>query len=188
MVGSVVTPEDVLQSLMNDGTIDSFRVKIINQLKGNVRFSALIFQEELKSNTITMVEQSKVLNTPGAEKQSKRELFDALRRDLESQVLEKASKAVWELILNNNGLGKEISEVVEKVYRRLSGIELPPPPPPPPPPMALAADENSVREGDGLKDSEMGESSARKRTFREMNAQDSRETAVNGAGVHHPVA
>ncbi|KAK8951718.1 hypothetical protein KSP39_PZI003524 [Platanthera zijinensis] len=177
MVGSVVTPEDVLQSLMNDGTIDAFRVKIINQLKGN---------EELKSNTITMVEQSKVLNTPGAEKQSKRELFDALRRDLESQVLEKASKAVWELILNNNGLGKEISEVVEKVYRRLSGFELPPPLPPPP--IALAADENSVREGDGLKDSEMGESSARKRLFCEMNAQDSRETAENGAGVHHPVA
>lgn len=30
-----------------------------------------------------MVEQSKVLNTPGAEKQTKRELFDSLRQELE---------------------------------------------------------------------------------------------------------
>ena len=40
-------------------------------------------QEELKNYTLSMVEQSKVLNTPGAEKQTKRELFDALRQELE---------------------------------------------------------------------------------------------------------
>nr|DAD33132.1 TPA_asm: hypothetical protein HUJ06_011983 [Nelumbo nucifera] len=81
MGSSVVTPEDVLESLMNDGTIDALRLKIINQLKAN---------EELKNNTITMVEQSKVLNTPGAEKQTKRELFDALRRELEQNI-----NAIW---------------------------------------------------------------------------------------------
>ena len=31
-------------------------------------------------------------------------------------MLEKASKSVWELILDSNGLGKEISEMVEKVF------------------------------------------------------------------------
>ncbi|XP_077218338.1 antigenic heat-stable protein [Tasmannia lanceolata] len=116
MTSPVVTPEDVLESLMNDGTIDAIRLKIINQLKAN---------EELKNNTITMVEQSNVLNTPGAERKTKRELFDALRRELETPVLEKASKSVWELILDNDGLGKEISEMVEKVYCRLSGHEPP---------------------------------------------------------------
>ncbi|CAN0897244.1 hypothetical protein LINGRAHAP2_LOCUS19011 [Linum grandiflorum] len=69
---SVINPEDVLECLMNDGTIDALR-------------------------------------TP---------------------VLEKASKSVWELILDNNGLGKEISETVEKVFCRLSGQELPLFPPP----------------------------------------------------------
>ncbi|KAM3752382.1 hypothetical protein ACB098_03G014300 [Castanea mollissima] len=113
---SVITPEDVLESLMNDGTIDALRLKIINQLKAN---------EELKNTTIKMAEQSKVLNTPGAEKQTKRELFDALRQELEAPVLEKASKSVWELILDSNGLGKEISEMVEKVFSRLSGREPP---------------------------------------------------------------
>ncbi|KAM7273106.1 hypothetical protein ACFE04_027770 [Oxalis oulophora] len=113
---SLITPEDVLDSLMNDGTIDALRLKIINQLKAN---------EELKSTTITMAEQSKVLNTPGAEKQTKRELFDALRQELETPVLEKASKSAWELILDDNGLGKEISETVEKVFCRLSGREPP---------------------------------------------------------------
>ncbi|MFS7978855.1 hypothetical protein Hanom_Chr10g00920361 [Helianthus anomalus] len=72
-----------------------------------------------------MVEQSKVLNTPGAEKQTKRELFDALRQELETPVLEKASKSVWELILDGNGLGREINETVEKVFCRLSGREPP---------------------------------------------------------------
>lgn len=112
----IITPEDVLESLMNDGTIDAIRLKIITQLKAN---------EELKNNTIKMVEQSKVLNTPGAEKQTKRELFDALRQELEMSVLEKASKSVWELILDNNGLGKEISETVERVFCQLSGREPP---------------------------------------------------------------
>ncbi|KAJ7977865.1 Antigenic heat-stable 120 kDa protein [Quillaja saponaria] len=113
---SVITPEDVLESLMNDGTIDALRLKIINQLKAN---------EELKNTTTKMAEQSKVLNTPGAEKQTKRELFDALRQELEAPVLEKASKSVWELILDNNGLGREISETVERVFCRLSGQEPP---------------------------------------------------------------
>jgi len=36
MDSSVITPEDVLESLMNDGTIDAIRLKIINQLKANV--------------------------------------------------------------------------------------------------------------------------------------------------------
>lgn len=113
---SVISPDDVLQTLMNDGTIDAIRLKIITQLKAN---------EELKNNTIKMVEQSKVLNTPGAEKQTKRELFDALRQELESSVLEKASKSVWELILDQKGIGKDINETVEKVFCRLSGREPP---------------------------------------------------------------
>ncbi|XP_016560729.2 uncharacterized protein LOC107860045 isoform X3 [Capsicum annuum] len=113
---SFITPEDVMGTLMNDGTIDSMRLKIITQLKAN---------EELKNTTIKMVEQSRVLNTPGAEKQTKRELFDALRQELETSVLEKASKSVWELILDNNGIGKEISETVEQVFCRLSGREAP---------------------------------------------------------------
>ncbi|XP_020588478.1 uncharacterized protein LOC110030216 [Phalaenopsis equestris] len=174
MGGSVIKPEDVLESLMNDGTIDAIRLKIINQLKGN---------EELKRNTITMVEQSKVLNTSGAEKQTKRELFDALRQELETPVLEKASKAVWELILDNNGLGKEISEVVERVYRRLSGIELPTPPPS----AAEPVNGDEVKE-ENVKGSDVAESSAKKRTFGEMNAQDIAQTLPNESGDNHPMA
>ncbi|RAL48069.1 hypothetical protein DM860_017860 [Cuscuta australis] len=113
---SVITPEEVLETMMNDGTIDAIRLKIITHLKAN---------EELKNTTIKMVEQSKVLNTPGAEKQTKRELFDALRQELETSVLEKASKSVWELILDQNGIGKEISGTVEDVFCRLSGRESP---------------------------------------------------------------
>ncbi|KAK7858216.1 hypothetical protein CFP56_013798, partial [Quercus suber] len=51
---------------------------------------------------------SKVLNTPGAEKQTKRELFDALRQELEAPMLEKASKSVWELILTVMVWGRKL--------------------------------------------------------------------------------
>nr|XP_023873717.1 uncharacterized protein LOC111986314 [Quercus suber] len=95
MGSSVISPEDVLESLMNDGAIDAIRLKIINQPRAN----------EIASNLL-VVETGKglLLKTP---------------------VLERASKSVWELMLDNNGLGKEISETVEKVFCRLSGSEPP---------------------------------------------------------------
>lgn len=40
-------------------------------------------------------------------------------------VLEKASKSVWDLILEKDGLGKEINETVERVFCHLSGQEPP---------------------------------------------------------------
>ncbi|WOL19120.1 hypothetical protein Cni_G27917 [Canna indica] len=180
MDSRIITPEDVLESLMNDGTIDSIRLKILNQLKAN---------EELKNNTITMVEQSRVLNTPGAEKQTKRELFDSLRRELETPVLEKASRAVWELIVDDNGLGKEISETVEKTFCRLSGCELPPPSQP----TTSDAQEQEKEKGtteteeEKVTEIEMSESS-RKRTFSEMTVQEGTMLVANGTSDHPPVA
>ncbi|KAJ0254482.1 Antigenic heat-stable protein [Hirschfeldia incana] len=151
---SVITPEDVLESLMNDGTIDALRLKIINQLKAN---------EELKSTTIKMAEESKVLNTPGAEKQTKRELFDALRQELEGPVLEKASKSVWELILEKDGLGKEINETVERVFYRLSGRE--------PPLFSSSNVENQmvVEKETETKETSSSNTEAKKRSLSEVN-------------------
>ncbi|XVE63120.1 hypothetical protein DITRI_Ditri06bG0174400 [Diplodiscus trichospermus] len=172
---SVITPEDVLESLMNDGTIDALRLKIINQLKAN---------EELKNTAIKMAEQSKVLNTPGAEKQTKRELFDALRQELEAPVLERASKSVWELILDGNGLGKEISETVERVFCRLSGRE--------PPLFSHPNDErqpekevkDEKRKG---KEKENSNSKSKKRSFSDMNAEGS-AAEVAGKSSDTPAA
>ncbi|XVF41775.1 hypothetical protein PTKIN_Ptkin01aG0307200 [Pterospermum kingtungense] len=170
---SVITPEDVLESLMNDGTIDALRLKIINQLKAN---------EELKNTTIKMAEQSKVLNTPGAEKQTKRELFDALRQELETPVLERASKSVWELILDSDGLGKEISETVERVFCKLSGKE--------PPLFPQSNDETQPQRGvedekrkgkekENGNEKESTKSKLKKRRFSDMNA-ERRATEVAG--------
>ncbi|KAJ6434572.1 hypothetical protein OIU84_018144 [Salix udensis] len=179
---SIITPEDVLESLMNDGTIDALRLKIINQLKANARLSpfspffvivAMNFHlgfEELKNTAIRMAEQSKVLNTPGAEKQTKRELFDALRQELEAPVLEKASRSVWELILDSNGLGKEISETVERVYCRLSGQEPPLFPQPnaeTQPDKGCKGREEKEEESDSQK--EKSSSNSKKRSRREMS-------------------
>jgi hypothetical protein len=40
-------------------------------------------QEEIKNYTSELVGTSKVLNSPGAENKSRKELFDALRKELE---------------------------------------------------------------------------------------------------------
>ncbi|KAL6532537.1 hypothetical protein OROGR_014507 [Orobanche gracilis] len=160
MGSPVITPEDVLETLMNDGTIDAIRLKIINQLKAN---------EELKSNTIKMVEQSKVLKTPGAEKQTKRELFDALRQELETPVLEKASRSVWELILDQHSLGKEICDTVERVFCQLSGREPP-----------LFPDLGSQSQPEREKEATPS-SSSKKRSFSDMSKDETDGVALEPA-------
>ncbi|MCO5550131.1 hypothetical protein L7F22_003612 [Adiantum nelumboides] len=94
-----VTPQE---SLMMDGTCGDLRHKIINQLK---------HKKELKKYTTSMVEQSQTLNTPGAEKKSKRDLFVSLKHKLEGPVLERASKEAWGLNLSKEGFEKEIMEM-----------------------------------------------------------------------------
>ena len=84
-------------------------------------------------------------------------------------VLEKASKAVWDLILDSGGLGKEITETVEKVFFRLSGIDMMPPPP-----SAAGAhqekDDMAVDEGEKSKEMDSFQpSSSKKRPFSEIN-------------------
>ncbi|KAF3336274.1 hypothetical protein FCM35_KLT18860 [Carex littledalei] len=167
----VVAPEDVLESLMNDGTVDAIRMKVISQLKAN---------EDMKRDTMAMVEQSKTLNTPGAEKQSKRDLFDALRKELETPVLEKASKAVWEIISGSDGLGKEITDTVERVFFRLSGLtELPAAP-------ALATNNPPQEENGELGERPSSSSSRRKRSFDDAELHESGDADAdalpNGTG------
>jgi len=84
-------------------------------------------------------------------------------------VLEKASKAVWDLILDSGGLGKEITETVEKVFFRLSGVDMMPPPP-----SAAGAhqekDDMAVDEDEKSKEMDSFQpSSSKKRPFSEIN-------------------
>ncbi|MBA0860171.1 hypothetical protein Goshw_014737, partial [Gossypium schwendimanii] len=135
--------------------------------------------------------QSKVLNTSGAEKQTKRELFDALRQELETPVLEMASKSVWELILDSNGLGKEISETVERVFCKLSGRE----PPLFPhsndvvllPGKAVGDEKRKGKEKDCENEKENSKSKSRKRSFNDMNAEGS-ATDITGKPSDTPAA
>lgn len=85
-------------------------------------------------------------------------------------VLEKASKAVWELILDNGGLGKEITDTVEKVFCRLSGIDMMPPPPPSAAGAHQEKDDMAIDEGEKSKEMDSFEpSSSRKRPFSDIN-------------------
>ena len=103
-------------------------------------------------------------------------------------VLEKASKSVWELILDGNGLGKEISETVERVYHRLSGLDLPVLPPQSETAGVARAEVNRGEESETFKEAETPKSSARKRSFGDMSMQDGAETVANGCSDQPTVA
>lgn len=97
-------------------------------------------------------------------------------------VLEKASKSVWELILDNNGLGKEINETVERVFCRLSGREAPLFP--------ISNDENQRdkethnekgKENEN-KNKENSNSASKKRSFNAMNLGEGADEVGNFSG------
>ncbi|KAK9724196.1 hypothetical protein RND81_05G054900 [Saponaria officinalis] len=130
----IISPEDVVECLMNDATIDSLRLKIINHLKSNVTFLLFLL----------------ILRAP---------------------VLEKASKSVWDLILDDSGLRKEISETVERVFCRLSGRE---------PPLFPASTSEGQQQPQQQKEQDENQGSgAKKRTFSEMA--EGVENTVNGS-------
>lgn len=102
-------------------------------------------------------------------------------------VLEKASKAVWELILDNGGLGKEITETVEKVFCRLSGIDVMPPPASTS--GAPQEKQTNMAVEEGQKDMEMDasepSSSSRKRPFSDISVKGAGAIPNGGATYQH---
>jgi hypothetical protein len=102
-------------------------------------------------------------------------------------VLEKASKSVWDLILDNNGLGKEINEMVEKVFCRLSGRE--PPLFPLPDGETRPNKETQNEKGKGKEfanednpEKENSPSLSKKRSFSEMNAEGGAYESASRSG------
>ncbi|KAK9905040.1 hypothetical protein WJX75_008393 [Coccomyxa subellipsoidea] len=103
--------EAVLKRIMDDGTFDNLRMKVVAQLKKN---------EELKKFTEEKVLNSKTLQTESARKMQKPELFQKLRKELENAVLEQALKATWE-ILSDESVG--MPELIEtKVHEALCSV------------------------------------------------------------------
>lgn len=104
-------------------------------------------------------------------------------------VLEKASKSVWELILDNNGLGKEISEMVEKVFCRLSGREPPLFPLPDAETWPSKEIQNEKGKGKGKefanenhKEKENSPSASKKRSFSDMNVEGGAYESASRSG------
>lgn len=96
-------------------------------------------------------------------------------------MLEKASKSVWELILDGNGLGKEISETVERVFCRLSGREPPLFPLPSNetrPHNETSNDKGKRTEMENEVEKEKLNSASKKRNFTDMNAGEENEAVI----------
>ncbi|CAL8464308.1 g3843 [Coccomyxa elongata] len=87
--------EAVLKKIMDDGTFDELRQKLVEHLKKN---------EELQQFTQDKVLNSKTLQAESARKMSKKDLFDNLRKELENTVLEQALKATW-AVLGDDAIG-----------------------------------------------------------------------------------
>lgn len=100
-----------------------------------------------------------------------------------ASVLEKASKSVWDLILDNTGLGKEISETVERVFCRLSGQEPPlfPLPNGEPEPDKEADSRKEKGKGKQKENENSNSHTPKKRSFGEINLEGADETATRSS-------
>ncbi|KAF5195751.1 hypothetical protein FRX31_014662 [Thalictrum thalictroides] len=72
-VTKLISAEEVISKLKDDGDFDKLRLKIIKKVKEN---------EELRNNIIATVKQSAALNRAGAEKFKPRELSDAIHEEI----------------------------------------------------------------------------------------------------------
>ncbi|BDA49820.1 hypothetical protein COCOBI_14-4400 [Coccomyxa sp. Obi] len=103
--------EAVLKKIMDDGTFDELRQKLVEHLKKN---------EELQHFTQEKVLNSKTLQAESARKMSKKDLFDNLRKELENTVLEQALQATWE-VLGDKAIG--MPELIDtKVHEALCAV------------------------------------------------------------------
>uniref|UniRef100_A0A7S0QPS2 Uncharacterized protein n=1 Tax=Pyramimonas obovata TaxID=1411642 RepID=A0A7S0QPS2_9CHLO len=107
-MGEPAKSSNVLDSMMENGTFDKFRENIVNQLKDN---------EELRSYTSDLVKKSQTLNAADARGQQKKILFEKLRSEIENKVMERASEAAWDILLSEEGIGKEIKEKVDEMMQ-----------------------------------------------------------------------
>ncbi|KAK9825975.1 hypothetical protein WJX74_002460 [Apatococcus lobatus] len=88
--------EAVLKKVMDDGSFDKMRHKVIDQIKQN---------KDIVSRSEQLVRSSKALSAPGAGARTKKDLFDAIRRELEEEVLNEAVKAAWEILTTSTRCG-----------------------------------------------------------------------------------
>lgn len=107
----VVSKEEVITKLKDDGDFDRLRLKIIRKLKDN---------EELRQHIISIVKQSEVLNRAGAENMKPRQLSDVIYEEVGENVMSHISDSLWQIIRSSDGMKGEIMETVQSVYDKLA--------------------------------------------------------------------
>uniref|UniRef100_A0A7N0TX62 BOD1/SHG1 domain-containing protein n=1 Tax=Kalanchoe fedtschenkoi TaxID=63787 RepID=A0A7N0TX62_KALFE len=106
----VITKEEVIAKLKDDGDFDRLRLEIIRRLKDN---------DELRNSIATVVKQSAVLNQAGSENMKPRQLSDAIREDVGDTLMSQLSDGVWEIIRDEDGMQKEIKETIQCVHNKM---------------------------------------------------------------------
>ncbi|ESQ35578.1 hypothetical protein EUTSA_v10008831mg [Eutrema salsugineum] len=112
MARKIISKEEIVEKLKDDGDFDRLRLKIIRRLKEN---------EELRNNMISVVKESTALNRPGAQNMKTRQLTDAIFEEVGSKMLSQLSDGLWGIIRSEDGMKNEIRETVQSVYATLTG-------------------------------------------------------------------
>lgn len=107
----VVSKEEVIAKLKDDGDFDRLRLKIVRKLKDN---------EELRQDITSIVKQSVSLNRAGAENLKPRQLSDAIYEEVGDKVMSQISDSLWQIIRSGDGMKSEIIETVQSVYEKLA--------------------------------------------------------------------
>ncbi|KAG2494427.1 hypothetical protein HYH03_007479 [Edaphochlamys debaryana] len=103
----------VVKRVIDDGAFDEIRKNVFEELKGST-----VLREYVRE----LVEGSKTLSADEAKASSKdrKKLLDELHGELKDQLVEKASRVVWEILTKSDGrVSKDIEQRVHEAICRL---------------------------------------------------------------------
>ena len=102
----------VVDALRQDGTFDSLRKRLVEDASA---------KNELREVVATALANSDLLKSlDPSRKMSEKEMVDALRHELEDEVMTAFSKELWDLMTDEQeGLGRELYEAVYATRERL---------------------------------------------------------------------
>lgn len=102
----------VVDALRQDGTFDSLRKRLVEDASA---------KNELREVVATALANSDLLKSlDPSRKMSEKEMVDALRHELEDEVMTAFSKELWDLMTDEQeGLGRELYEAVYAARERL---------------------------------------------------------------------
>jgi hypothetical protein len=106
----------VVDALRKNGTFDALRRKLVEDASAKQELRDLVANAMANSATVSRIDPTRKMN--------EKEMVDALREELEDEVMTAFSKELWDLMTDEQeGVGRELYEAVYAARERLQPKE-----------------------------------------------------------------